>query len=72
MKAPWIKTGDPERWISVTKFASLMKRSPQAVYLWIANGTITDFGYEVYRDPANRIFIHVTPEDLLALSRFSS
>lgn len=66
---PWYRDGSPERWVTAGRFARLMNRTPSTVRLWLTNGTLKDFGFAYYRDISGRLFIRISPDDLVALRR---
>jgi hypothetical protein len=68
VQAPWLKEGERDRWITVPQFARLMMRSPQTVYRWLYEETISEFGYRAFRDPMGRWRIQVRPQDLAHLN----
>lgn len=69
MSAPWVKDGEPERWILVPDFARLVKRSRRTVYVWLTARPeiLSAFGYSAYRDPQGRWFIKVSKADANSL-----
>ena len=73
MSAPWIKDGDPSRWVSVKQFALLVNRSPVTVYKWLERkDVLRDFGYKAYQDPAHRWFVQVRKADIEYLRQLSN
>jgi hypothetical protein len=66
---PWYRDGTPERWVTSGRFARLMNRARSTVHLWIANGTLEEFGFAYYRDPSGYFFIRISAVDLVALRR---
>ena len=49
-------------WLTVSEFARLMGRRPRAVYYWVENGTLAEFGIPVCqfrhgRSHSGRMFI---------------
>jgi len=66
--APWLKEGESDRWISVNKFAQLVKRRPKTVYWWLYSGdVIQQFGYRAFRDARGQWRIQVRRSDLAHL-----
>ena len=53
-------------WLTPTEFAPLVHRSYYTVIAWIKDGTLLDFGYQVYQDPKKRWLIKA-PKTLLIL-----
>lgn len=67
IQPPWYVDGMPERWVTSGRFAHLMNRARSTIHLWIANGTLEEFGFAWYRDPSGYFFIRIGDADLAAL-----
>ena len=72
IQPPWFQDGAPERWVTSGRFAKLMNRARSTVHLWIANGTLEEFGFAWYRDPSGYFFIRISAADLVALRRIEA
>ena len=65
---PWVREGERERWIPVSKFAQLVMRKPKTVYKWLyAGDVLPEFGYRAFRDVRGRWRIQVRKSDLAHL-----
>ena len=72
--APWIIDGEPDRWVTVSDFAILVKRRPATIYIWLTSKPeiLRDFGYRAYRDRFGKWFIQVSRHDVRALKSIKS
>lgn len=67
---PWLKEGERDRWIPVSKFAVLMMRSPKTVYDWLYKGDVlAEFGYRAFKDARGQWRIQVRRQDLVHLNQ---
>lgn len=65
---PWLREGEPDRWIPVRQFAVLVRRKPKTIYKWLYQGDVlAEFGYRAFRDARGRWAIQVRRQDLTYL-----
>lgn len=66
---PWLKEGERDRWIPVSKFALIVMRKPKTIYKWLYAGDVLPaFGYSAFRDVRGRWRIKVRRSDLVHLN----